>query len=51
MAFFKNSSLLAYSKQFGSIVDESARCVSSGEHILLLVSTPASLFLIVCSKG
>ena len=38
MALFKNSSLLASSKQFGSIVDKSVRCVCSGEQILLLVS-------------
>jgi hypothetical protein len=47
MALFQNSSLLASSKQFGSIVDKSARCVCSSEWIFLLVSTLASLFPII----
>jgi len=45
------SSLLASSKWLGSIVDNSARCLCSGECIILWVSTSASLFPKMCYGG
>jgi hypothetical protein len=48
IALIQFSFLLASSKLLNSIVDNIARCFCSGEHILLLVSTPIYLFPMIC---
>jgi len=46
-----NLSFISSTNLLGSIMDNSTRCLCSSKWILLLVSTPPSLFPIICYAG